>query len=157
MRFGQHAILSCTIAIVYWFIGWVWIGPQGSPLNFISLFCSSLPDVDLKTVIGPPEKNRSKHRHWFWHGSFIPMIVFFLGFTSRAHIFSTGTFCVVYAFHLIGDLKPGKVGKTGPYLIFKRRGDRMSRRNTDTYLALSALLCLIASVFAMTLAKIYKG
>ncbi|PNX48827.1 MAG: hypothetical protein BV459_01545, partial [Thermoplasmata archaeon M11B2D] len=88
MNFGKHAILSNFFAISYWIIGWIILGPQGSPLNFVSLFTFSLPDVDLKTVVGDAARNKSKHRHWFWHSSFIPMIVFFLGFTSIDHVFS---------------------------------------------------------------------
>jgi len=156
MNFGKHAILSNSIAILYWVIGWVILGPQGSPLNFVSLFTFSLPDVDLKTVLGDPTKNKSKHRHWFWHGAFIPMVVFFLGFTSPDHIFSVGVFCISYGMHLIGDLKIGSSCKRGTYLIFKRKGDRMSRRNTDIYLCLNAFLCIAASIVALYIANIYK-
>ncbi|PNX48640.1 MAG: hypothetical protein BV459_01980 [Thermoplasmata archaeon M11B2D] len=67
-----------------------------------------------------------------------------------------GVFCISYGFHLLGDLKPGKEGKVLGYLIFKRKGDKMSRKATDAYLALNGLFCVIASVIALLLANIYK-
>lgn len=148
MKFHQHGFLSDTIAILFIFVAWWKFDHVMGPLSLVSLFSFGLPDIDKKLVniLG---KEDSKHRHWFWHSSILPIITFILGIVAGWGLVETGVFSLVIGFHLIGDLKPGSGGKHGYYLVYLRKGRRMTARQTDAYLGLNGLACVVASVIAL--------
>lgn len=142
MKWHQHLLFSTFLASVYLLVVFMFDNPIVGPLSVVSLFCYSLPDVDCKV--------RTKHRHWFWHSSIMPFLVFLVGFTHM-EFSGVGVFCVVIGSHLLGDWKPDNEKKRGSYLIYIRKGDRMSRKRTDAYLLANSMFCFVMAFIVLFL------
>jgi len=126
--------------------------PRFGPLSLVASFSFSFPDLDLKTMIKSPlnKREESKHRHWFWHSSILVFCVFLLG-AYAMEFEGISIFCVEIGTHLLCDWKPGKDGKRGTYLIYLRRGNRMSRNSTDRYLIANSMICYLLGVLGLLL------
>jgi len=152
MEWWQHAIMGVVFATPFLlFISW-WAPLMISPLDVVALLVYDMPDSDARKVRNkdvPFVQGGTKHRHWFWHSAIIPIVVFMIA--ARLDVFNgVGTFCAVFASHLLSDIKiRGK--KVGYYCIYLRKGERMSARGTDRYLSLNGLICITLGALSLFL------
>lgn len=149
MEWYGHATFSSLAAFIYlslvFYLGVLII----SPLTVVAFFLYDLPDSDTRKVKRPPVpgyKVYSKHRYWFWHSSILPMTIFLLGLVY-GDVIGCGCVCVVVGMHLLCDLKVKE--RSGFYLIYVRKGNRMNARNTSLYLALNGMLCIGAALLSL--------
>jgi hypothetical protein len=149
MKWWQHAISCNIVASVYVVIAELIGAAVTGALTILCFFMFSFPDMDCKTIAWIDDMRSSKHRHWFWHSAIVPNVLVIASCYAGENIFPVSTFCLVIAIHLLGDLKLKKDGKRGPYLIWLRKGKRMSRKNTDAYLIINAVFCIILAVIGM--------
>jgi len=147
MKWWQHALTGIPCVIVVFVLVALFDNPRFGKLDLVALVSFSLPDMDTRKV----DKNgATKHRHWFWHSAIIPLGVFMLGFWEGSFN-GAAAFCVMYGVHLLADLKPPNGTKTGTYLIYIKKGDRMSVRRTDAYLLLNGVVCILLAFISMLL------
>lgn len=142
MKWWQHAILCNTFAALYWITGYML--PTKTTTGALTMLCFllfSLPDIDLKM--------NNKHRHWFFHSFILPLACFIATMYAGENPFPVGLFSLVYSLHLLGDLKWSRKGKRGTYLIYLRKGDRMSVRYTDAFLLGSGLISMGLAIFCL--------
>lgn len=110
-------------------------------LFFLGGFGSILPDLDLALM------PKQWHRHWLFHSAIFPCVValYSIGW-EMSRFYDLFYLALAWGLHLLCDLKGNAEGKTGTYLIFKRKGDRMSRKNSDTYIFINAVACFILAL-----------
>lgn len=153
----NHAKISAFFCTIYIF-SWIFIHGIETifkdPFLFLSLAASpGIPDLDRKArkrkgTLGTT-RDPYKHRHWFWHSAIVPCLTILPLFLSGTFL-SAGIVCLCVGLHLLADVKiKGK--KIGTYLIFKRKGDRMGRKNTDRYLIFNGIVSVLFSVAILAL------
>lgn len=152
MDWWQHAIMGVIYATPFLLLAWWLDSALIGALDVIALLAYDIPDQDARKVRRkdvPFMTKETKHRHWFWHSSILP-IAAFLAAVHAGQFAGVGTFCAVIASHLLSDIK-FRGGKAGYYCIYLRHGSRMSARGTDLYLAANGLICILLGVFSLFL------
>jgi hypothetical protein len=142
MNYWGHAATSTTAVIVLAIImasrhvEWV------SGLSYLVFFAGfSFADQDLRL---------EAHRSWFFHSA-IPAILL-LGFVllvpgaGPREAAGAALFLISHGTHLACDVKPGKTGKKGTYLIYLGKFNRMSVKHTDEWLLGNAATCIALAV-----------
>lgn len=144
---------QCGVSFAIYILLFWWLNPfEPDPFLIIALVASpGLADLDLKARKPSGTRDPSKHRHWFWHSSLLPILSTVPLFLLGQRFIGIGIVCLGFGVHLLGDLRIAKEKKILGYLIFKWKGDRMSARNTDIYLVVNAAICIILAISILVL------
>jgi len=150
MNYWQHFMFSNAALVVFAImcasLKWQWVSAF-TLFSFMS--ASSYADTDLKLDM---------HRHWFFHSSAPCAILLgcliLVPVTSVRDIMGVAFFCMSHGVHLLCDIKIGRAGKRGTYLIYLVKRNRLSVKQTDACLfwhglasaCLSVALALVANI-----------
>lgn len=137
MKGTFHLLIGVGFSMLMYLIVWLMFDWSDIfSLFFLGGFGSLFPDLDLALM------PKQCHRHWLFHSAVIPciIVVYAVGW-EMSRFYDLFYLALGWGLHLLCDLKGNADGKIGAYLIFKWKGDRMSRRNTDFWLSSNALLC----------------